>query len=184
MIAGGGGDGAPLFSRPKPQSKGKTPGGARVVRRQKLEARDRSAASGAAANHHQARGTETVEPAARRAKPTRRRRQRELDRDDRRRTGGGGGGAKVPAGRPRGPWPGRGRADAGSGDASREEVSGTVIGSPEGRKGELAFGAPGLKQRRRRGRRRRLGAAIAIGVAALLAAGARRRRQQRRGRLA
>ncbi len=32
VIAGGGGAGAPLFSRPKPQSKGRTPGGARVVR--------------------------------------------------------------------------------------------------------------------------------------------------------
>jgi hypothetical protein len=31
VIAGGGGNGAPLFSRPKPQSKGKTPGGARVI---------------------------------------------------------------------------------------------------------------------------------------------------------
>jgi Squalene-hopene cyclase C-terminal domain len=31
VIAGGGGSGAPLFSRPRPQSKGKTPGGARVI---------------------------------------------------------------------------------------------------------------------------------------------------------
>jgi hypothetical protein len=31
VIAGGGGKGAPLFSRPKPQSQGRTPGGARVV---------------------------------------------------------------------------------------------------------------------------------------------------------
>ena len=31
MIAGGGGDGAPLFSRPQPQSKGKTPGGRRQL---------------------------------------------------------------------------------------------------------------------------------------------------------
>src|SRR4029077_4874534 len=31
VIGAGGGRGAPLFSRPKPQSKGKTPGGARVV---------------------------------------------------------------------------------------------------------------------------------------------------------
>jgi prenyltransferase beta subunit len=34
VIAGGGGKGAPLFSRPKPQSQGRTPGGARVVRNQ------------------------------------------------------------------------------------------------------------------------------------------------------
>jgi prenyltransferase beta subunit len=31
VIAGGGGKGAPLFSRPKPQSKGRTPGGARLT---------------------------------------------------------------------------------------------------------------------------------------------------------
>ncbi len=31
VIAGGGGDGAPLFSRPQPQSTGTTPGGARVL---------------------------------------------------------------------------------------------------------------------------------------------------------
>ncbi len=31
VIAGGGGDGAPLFSRPQPQSKGKTPGGRRQL---------------------------------------------------------------------------------------------------------------------------------------------------------
>ncbi len=32
VIAGGGGKGAPLFSRPRPQSRGRTPGGARVIR--------------------------------------------------------------------------------------------------------------------------------------------------------
>jgi hypothetical protein len=41
VIAGGGGRGAPLFSRPKPQSKGRTPGGARQVRHR--EAVDHSA---------------------------------------------------------------------------------------------------------------------------------------------
>jgi hypothetical protein len=34
VIAGAGGKGAPLFSRPQPQSQGRTPGGARVVRNQ------------------------------------------------------------------------------------------------------------------------------------------------------
>jgi prenyltransferase beta subunit len=33
VIAGGGGDGAPLFSRPQPQSTGHTPGGARLLRK-------------------------------------------------------------------------------------------------------------------------------------------------------
>jgi prenyltransferase beta subunit len=35
VIAGGGGDGAPLFSRPQPQSKGHAPGGARQLKAQK-----------------------------------------------------------------------------------------------------------------------------------------------------
>jgi hypothetical protein len=35
VIAGGGGDGAPLFSRPQPQSTGHTPGGARLLRSRK-----------------------------------------------------------------------------------------------------------------------------------------------------
>jgi prenyltransferase beta subunit len=43
VIAGGGGDGAPLFSRPKPQSKGETPGGVRLLssRHQKNDSKDR-----------------------------------------------------------------------------------------------------------------------------------------------
>ena len=61
VTAAGGGDRAPLFSRPKPQSKGKTPGGARVVGRQQLRAKDHSH-NRRGANQHQARGTEKVEP--------------------------------------------------------------------------------------------------------------------------
>jgi hypothetical protein len=38
VIAGGGGRHAPLFSRPNNKSKGKTPGGARIVRGQGLRA--------------------------------------------------------------------------------------------------------------------------------------------------
>jgi hypothetical protein len=43
VIAGGGGDGAALFSRPKPQSKGETPGGVRLLgsRQQKNESKHR-----------------------------------------------------------------------------------------------------------------------------------------------
>ena len=43
VIAGGGGDGAALFSRPKPQSKGETPGGVRLLgsRHQKNESKHR-----------------------------------------------------------------------------------------------------------------------------------------------
>ncbi len=41
VIAGGGGRGAALFSRPKPQSKGRAPGGERVVHRNAAEAESR-----------------------------------------------------------------------------------------------------------------------------------------------
>jgi hypothetical protein len=177
VIAGGGGDGAPLFSRPKPQSKGKTPGGARVVRGQGLHARDESR-NRRGSNQHQARGTERFEPRSR----------TEADQEapsvsSTATTGGRGGGSGDEGGGPgdRGapiPLEGAPRAAARSSD---EEVSGTVIGSPEGTKGEPAFGAPGLKSAGGEPSDG-LGAAIAIGVAALLAAGPGW--EQRRGRLA
>ncbi len=179
VIAGGGGDGAPLFSRPKPQSKGKTPGGARVVRRQKLEAEDHTR-NRRGANRHQARGTERVEP----------RLATEADQEapsvsSTATTIGAGGGDGDEGSGPgdRGaPLPVEGTPrDATT--TSREEVSGTVIGSPEGTKGKLAFGAPGMKSAGG-GASDGLGAAIAIGVAALLAAGLGAGWEQRRGRLA
>jgi hypothetical protein len=177
--AGGGGDGAPLFSRPKPQSKGKTPGGARVVRRQKLEALDHSH-NRRGANYHQPRGTEKVEP----------RERSEADQEvaavsATAATGGEGGGGGDEGSGPGAkgaavPVEGAATADP---TASHEEVSGTVIGSPEGTGGKLAFGAPGLKSAGG-GASDGLGAAIAIGVAALLAAGLGAGWEQRRGRLA
>ena len=51
VIAGGGGEGAPLFSRPQPQSQGRTPGGARVVRKQ-----------GRALNHSETRRGNGAQP--------------------------------------------------------------------------------------------------------------------------
>lgn len=42
VIAGGGGRGAPLFSRPRPQSRGRTPGGARAIRDQGAHAANHS----------------------------------------------------------------------------------------------------------------------------------------------
>jgi hypothetical protein len=42
VIAGGGGNGAPFFSRPKPQSKGKTAGGARVIGSKSAKAKNHS----------------------------------------------------------------------------------------------------------------------------------------------
>jgi hypothetical protein len=178
VIAGGGGDGAPLFSRPKPQSKGKTPGGARVVRRQKLEAKDHSH-NRRGANQHQARGTEKAEPQSRPEA------DQEVAAVSRTATTGGEGGGGGDEGTGRGakgaPLPVKG-APREPVTTSGEEVSGTVIGSPEGTKGKLAFGAPGLKSAGAGGSG--LGAAIAIGVAALLAAGVGVGWEQRRGRLA
>jgi prenyltransferase beta subunit len=54
VIAGGGGRGAPLFSRPKLQSGGRTPGGARTIRDRGLEATNRSKTR---------RGANAVQPA-------------------------------------------------------------------------------------------------------------------------
>jgi prenyltransferase beta subunit len=177
--AGGGGDGSPLFGRPKPQSKGKTPGGARVVRRQKLEALDHSR-SRRGANQHQPRGTEKVEPRERSEA------DQEVSAVSATAVGGGeGGGGGDDGSGPSAkgaPLPVEGAAK-GDPSGGHEEVSGTVIGSPEGTGGKRAFGAPGLKSAGG-GASDGLGAAIAIGVAALLAAGLGAGLEQRRGRLA
>jgi hypothetical protein len=185
VIAGGGGDGAPLFSRPKPQSKSETPGGARVVRRQGVEAKDHSQ-DRRGANVHQARGTERVEPrlpseadqeaAAVSSTAT------TSDGGGERSSGAGGGGGDdgSGAGERGAPVPVEGSPREGS-TANRDEVSGTVIGSPEGTKGKLAFGAPGLKSG---GAPSGSGAAAAIAIAALLAACVGVGWEQRCGRLA
>jgi hypothetical protein len=104
VIAGGGSAGAPLFSRPKPQSKGKTPGGARVVHAEPT-ARDHSGTS-RGENAIQSAATVGVEP------------KRESDREP----GAGGSGqagAVVPSGQATGEGPGR-------------EVSGTLVGAGGG----------------------------------------------------
>jgi Prenyltransferase and squalene oxidase repeat len=168
---GGGGHGAPAFSRPKAQSKGKTPGGARVVRGQGLNARDHSDRR-RGANLHQAQGTEKAEPATASAA--------DQEAESVSATASAAVAAKPPSGGEDGddgkgpeargaalPVQGSPRSDP---KASDEEVSGTVIGSPEGSGGKLAFGAPGLRGAGAGGGNG-LGAAIAIGIAALLAAG-------------
>jgi prenyltransferase beta subunit len=176
--AGGGGNGAPLFSRPKPQSKGKTPGGARVVRRQQVKARDHSH-NRRGANQHQPRGIEKVEP----------RERSEADQEAAAVTptfaggeGGGGGDEGSGPGARGAPLPVKG-APREAATTSGEEVSGTVIGSPEGTGGKLAFGAPGLKSAGA-GASAGLGVAIAIGVATLLAAAFGVGLERHRGRLA
>lgn len=114
VIAGGGGRGAPLFSRPKPQSRGRTPGGMRVLH------------GGASPRDHSKtlRGENTEQSTATAAhEPTRppihRSRREPL-------SGGGdpGAGAAVPA---------SGRREGGA-----REVTGTLVGGSSG------FGAPGL----------------------------------------
>jgi prenyltransferase beta subunit len=174
--AGGGGEGAPLFSRPKPQSKGKTPGGARVVHHQALKPRDHSK-NRRGANQHQPRGTEKSEP----------REESEGDQEAAAVSGaavtgageGGGGGDEGTGTGDRGaPLP-VGASPHESATSAGEAVSGTVIGSPEGTGGKLAFGAPGLKGGGGEGSG--LAAAITIGALTLIAAGLGAGWERRRG---
>jgi prenyltransferase beta subunit len=143
VIAGGGGGGAPLFSRPKPQSRGRTPGGARLLAKRERRTRNHSD-SRRGPNAAQPSGTERAEPTA----------TERAENEGREATVGG------PAAES-GSASGRGGASAGG-----DEVSGVVIG-PRG-KGDLAFGAPGL--RGASGEDPRPWVAIGIGAAALLAA--------------
>jgi prenyltransferase beta subunit len=169
VIAGGGGHRAPAFSRPKAGSKGRTPGGARVVRGQGLEARNHSPHRRRGANVDQARGTETAEP----------RSDAEADQEvDEVSAGpawasdsgsGGDGSDRNGRGERGAPLAVRDppRADP---SAAGEEVSGVVIGSPDGdEQGKLAYGAPGLRSAGG-GALGEPWTAIAIGAAALLAA--------------
>jgi hypothetical protein len=179
VLAGGGGHGAPAFSRPKRQSKGNTPGGARVVRNGTLRPRDH-ATTRRGANATQPRGTQDVE--AKDAKES----ARAIDSG---RAGGApevdSAGAGTAAGSAGGPPPDSAhprRAAAGTpalavaaepsqsreSQAGLEEISGAVIGSPGGGNGPLAFGAPGLRSAGAgNGDEDRLG--LAIGLAAVLA---------------
>jgi hypothetical protein len=186
VLDGGGGHGAPAFSRPKTQSRGKTPGGARIVRGEGLRARDHSDRR-RGANLHQARGTEKAEPS----------RAAEADQEAAAVSAsaasspppppsageaGGGGGEGAGQGERGAPLPVKGAPQAGA-DRHRELVSGVVVGSPAGAEdGKLAFGAPGLRSAGAGGDG--LGPAIAIGIAALLAAGIGVGLERRRGRLA
>ncbi len=125
VIAGGGSSGAPLFSRPKPQSKGKTPGGARIVH-----------ADPGARNHSRTRrGDNAVQSTATVSAEPRNESDREL---------AAGGGAGPGSG---GSGSGGAGAAATAGREAREgakqEVSGTLVGASAAG-GHGAFGAPGL----------------------------------------
>ncbi len=122
VIAGGGSSGAPLFSRPKPQSKGRTPGGARLIRSKENPVNHSETRRGS--NAKQSRTTITREPS------------REYDDatgSATGSTGSGGGSGAVGGGR-------SGR------EGNGQEVTGTLVGESAGgsEEGVLAFGAPGL----------------------------------------
>jgi hypothetical protein len=197
VIAGGGGGGAPNFSRPKAGSRGRTPGGARLVRGQELRARNHGA-SRRGANQHQPRGTETAAAPSRAAADQEVRSVSGGAREDAApveaaatpagsaashdaagggdRDGGGGRGARGPALSARTAH-GVGAAPGG------EEVHGVLVGSGEGRGEDLAFGAPGLKSGGV-GTGGDAWPAVAIGAAALVAALLGAGWERRRGALA
>jgi hypothetical protein len=114
VIAGGGGSGAPLFSRPKPQSRGRTPGGTRQVRRNRV-----------AIDHSETRRGENAEQAAITATSEARRTHDEAPADAGESRRGGGAGSSATGGDR---WRSKGR-----------EVTGTLVGG-----GAPGFGAPGL----------------------------------------
>jgi prenyltransferase beta subunit len=147
VIAGGGGGGAPAFSRPKAGSKGKTPGGARIVQGEGLESVNHSAHRRRGANLEQARGTESVEPTS----------PAEADQEveevsagpagtaDDGSSGDGGNQGKGP-GAKGAPLAVKNPPRSTAAGSDGEEVEGVVIGSPDGdQRGKLAFGAPGLR---------------------------------------
>ncbi len=171
VLAGGGGKGAPLFSRPKPQSKGSTPGGARIVRSRGLRSRNHSS-SRRGDNEEQPTGTVTAEASGTAAGGAGGR-PGGPGADDASGTAADGTGAPVPASLREAV----GEAGVGAGGS---EVNGVVIGDP-GSSGEgPAFGAPGLRSASPGGDSEPW-VAIGIGAAALLAAlgGARWERRPR-----
>lgn len=130
VLAGGGGDGAPLFSRPKPQSRGKTAGGARLLGDGR-GARDHSS-SRRGENAVQPSGAETAEPLAAEAGVTSV-------------SGDGGEGSSDEGGGSGAGSSGVGKGGGGGSAASAssgEQIHGTLIGDGLG---PLAFGAPGLR---------------------------------------
>jgi squalene-hopene cyclase-like protein/prenyltransferase/squalene oxidase-like repeat protein len=172
VLAGGGAAGAPLFSRPRPQSEGRTPGGARLIHSKNLRPTDRSKIR-RGANAKQPSGEESSEP----ADPSAVEAEVSAVGASAGPNGGGaagngasgsgsdrgGAGAGAPAALPEAP-------QATPGQAGRE-VSGTLIGSTAAaRGGEEFFGAPGLHSAGQGGGGREVWLAAGIGVAALLVA--------------
>jgi len=201
VIAGGGGEGAPLFSRPKPQSKGRTPGGARVIRNRGVEARNHSK-SRRGRNAEQPTQTHTSEATEATDTPENAKAS-EATTSDPGQGPGAGTGTRGPigarGGASAGNGPGASSAGAGPGGggslpsalaaASRgsvgegtgQAVTGALIGSAVSQHSNLHFGAPGLHGAGVEGGDEEV-VAIAIGGAALLLAlggvGWERRRQE------
>jgi hypothetical protein len=166
--AGGGGEGAPDFSRPKPGSKGKTPGGARVVHhRHGTRASDHSRTR-RGSNQRQAQGTETAEPQS----------ASEVAQEVGTVSGAGGTSHSGGPGHGGAPLPTEG-APRPSPTTTGREVSGVVIGAPRGGDGKLAFGAPGLRSASASGGGDEPWVPLAIGVAALVLLGLGARRELR-----
>jgi hypothetical protein len=141
VIAGGGGRGAPLFSRPQPQSRGRTPGGARVTEN---GPRARNHSQTRRGGSEQPAGTQTVEATS--AAEDSRASEAAAPGAGRRDAGGqtGTSGTVAPGGG--GAGGGAVVAATGAGRDLRtagEEVTGTVIGDSDPRRARR-FGAPGL----------------------------------------
>jgi len=153
VSAGGGGRGAPLFSRPKPQSRGRTPGGARV-----LHSRDpvNHSRTRRGANREQPSGTYAEEASASAA-------PREKDSDPSTAAPGGGGESAAGAAAARA-LAGEGDDGKGSGGGGAGTVTGLLVGDSR----QPVSGAPGLRAVADAGSDP--AAALAIGAAALLAA--------------
>ncbi len=128
VIAGGGGEGAPLFSRPKPQSRGRTPGGARTISDRGNRRPIDHSRSRRGDNAEQPAGTQREEATA-------------PPLDPEAPVSGSGSAEEADSGSD-----GAGTGAASGGGAGGQggdgrEVTGTLVGEQGGR---LAFGAPGL----------------------------------------
>jgi hypothetical protein len=171
VIAGGGGRGAPLFSRPRPQSRGKTPGGARVIGDEGSRPADHSE-SRRGDNAMQPAGIAKREPSAAEVAPAAPPEVVGTKEAGSGTTGDGNGGSAAARDLASGT-----KGSGGGADGPGDEVSGVLVGQ----RGTPFFGAPGLRGAAA-GEGDGLWLAAGIGAAALLAAllGARaeRRRQE------
>ena len=150
VIAGGGGDGAPLFSRPQPSSKGHTPGGVRLLKDQHHDT----------TKHHRNPGParKTPVPTATTASVHHAKKHDPVSHK-------GTGGVAL-----------TGTGAGGGGQSSGREVQGILIGAPTG---ALEPGAPGLRGAGA-GEDRTSWLAIGIGVAIALLALAGSQLERRR----